>query len=176
MDFWTSPSVMLAIAVGALILIAVLASRRRASSTIEAERERLATEAAPKCVCGEVASDPAPQLKRGRGAWDYLRSLYGAPPRYSREIDHMRPPVFCRAHVHVADAKLDEFIFNVRSDYSKLNADIAARAACFEQEHLLRHVADSLTEKQKRASRSTSVSPPLRMVQRTGTEDEGADR
>lgn len=176
MDFWTNPYVLIGLAIIAAVGL-IIVGRRRPPLVIamEAERERVVSEAtaasAPRCVCGEIATDPAPMLRRGRGAWDWLRNLYGAPPRYTREVDHQRPPIFCRHHMHVADAELDKFIFGVRSDYSKLNAEIAGRAAGFEQEHLQRLVAESLTEKQKRATRSVSAAP-IRMVSRTGTEDE----
>jgi hypothetical protein len=172
MDFWTNPLVLIVLAAVAAVGLMIVGRRRPALTiAMEAERERAVNEASPRCVCGEIATDPAPVLKLGRGAWDWLRNLYGAPPRYKREVDHMRPPIFCRHHVHVADAELNKFIFGIRNDYSKLNAEIAARAAGFEQEHLQRLVAESLTEKQKRATRSVSAAP-IRMV-RTGTEDEG---
>jgi hypothetical protein len=174
MDFWTSPSVIL---IAVVFAVGLLVLRIRRSSPVDKlvieERQRVERESAERCVCGEIATDPAPVLKRGRGAWDWLRNLYGAPPRYTREVDHMRRPTFCRAHVHVADAMLDQFVFGIRARYSELNADIAAKAAGFEQEHLQRQVADSLTEKQKRATRPSALRM-LPTAQKTGTEDEAA--
>jgi hypothetical protein len=170
MDFWTNPSVILAaVVIAALIVAFRLRQRPNLSLAMDAERERIAIEAAPKCCCGEVATDPAPVLNRGRGAWDWLRNLYGAPPRYTRKVDHDRPPVLCSAHAHVADAMLDAFIFGIRNEYSALNATIAARAAGFEQEHLLRQITESLTDKQKRSQRVPMGATPLRSV-RTGTD------
>jgi hypothetical protein len=165
MDFWTNPTVIFAGTVMCFIIIIMVMLKRKppVNMTLTEERERSVAETLPKCVCGEIATDPAPGLKRGRGAWDWLRNLYGAPPRYTREVDYMRPPVFCRAHVHVADALLDKFVFGIRSRYSGLNAEIAGEAAGFEQEHLAKQVADSLTEKQKR-DQKRSAPGPLRVV------------
>ena len=129
-------------------------------------------EALPKCACGEVARFPAPVLTRDRGTWDWLRSYFAAPPRYKRTINMMLPPVFCQAHVHVADAIMDQFVYRVRNEYAGLNSRIAAEAAGFEQETLAKLVGESLTEQQKRASRK-----PLATVRvlpaKTGTDDPG---
>jgi hypothetical protein len=82
----------------------------------------------------------------------------------------MQRPVFCEAHAHVADAMMDKFIFQVRSRFSNLNAEIASDAAGFEQETLIRAVADSLTESQKRAVRKPEA--VLRVLPaKTGTDD-----
>lgn len=171
MDFYENPYV-IGIAVLVAIIIILVARRKNPAVTIE-ERERLvdAVDAATKCPCGEIATDPAPVLKRNRGAWSWLRNFYGAPPRYARVVDHMKPTVFCRSHAHVADEMMAQWIFDVRAKYSNLNVEIAAGAAGFEQEHLLAKVKESLTAKQKRQASPAA----LRVVEtpkKTGTEDE----
>jgi hypothetical protein len=138
------------------------------------ERERAALEALPRCACGELAKFPAPVLMRDRGTWDWLRNYFAAPPRYKRTINMMLPPVFCQAHVHVADALMDQFVYRVRSEYAGLNSRTATEASAFEQETLARLVAESLTDLQKRASRK-----PLAAVRvlsaKTGTDETGSD-
>jgi len=171
MDFWTNPSIVFAGAVIAIILLGVIAFRRRTHMVdlavlAERERERVANETKP-CVCGEPATDPAPILRRNRGGWDWLRNYFGAPPRYTREVDGMKPHVFCRSHAHVADELMSQWIFDTRAKYSALNVETSVGAAGFEQEHLLTKVKASLTENQKRA---TKANQPLRMVPKV---DEG---
>lgn len=140
------------------------------------EQARADFDSLPKCVCGELAVYPAPVLKRDRGAWDWLRSYFAAAPRYKRDVNMMLPPTFCEAHVHVADALMDQFIFRIRSEYSQLNARVAAEAASFEQESLGKFVSDSLTDIQKRNTRkgpgALRVLPVLTM--KNGTDD-GSD-
>jgi hypothetical protein len=172
MDYWQTYGVAILI-VGAVAIVGFLIVKKfRGPSDAEvAAQEAAEYEALPKCVCGEIARVPAPMLKRDRGAWDWLRNYFAAPPRYKRVVDMMQPSVFCTAHAHVADAMMDQFIFRIRSEYSSINAKIAADAAGFEQEALLRQVADSLTDSQKRATRKAP--PPLRMLSvRTGTDDD----
>jgi hypothetical protein len=84
----------------------------------------------------------------------------------------MQQPVFCEAHAHVADAMMDQFIFRIRSEYSALNAKVAADAAGFEQEALLKCVAESLTETQKRIMRKAPTTIRVFAV-KTGTDDVG---
>lgn len=127
-------------------------------------------EAAPRCICGGEATDRMPYLERSRGASDWLRNIYGAPPRYKRVIDYTSPPVLCRAHAHLADSLMDKFIFNrIRAAYSDLNAQIAAESAAFEQESLYAQLVASLTENQKRAQRKAGPSQVLRMLPAQGT-------
>lgn len=169
MDFWQNYGLVIVLGVVLAIALTKIARMRAAAKTavapptslalraeavaLEEEIARAEYESMPKCVCGEIARYPAPVLKRDRGAWDWLRSYFAAPPRYKREVDLMLTPVFCAAHVHVADALMDQFIFRIRGEYSTLNAKIAADAAGFEQEALLKCVAESLTDLQKRAVR-----------------------
>jgi hypothetical protein len=155
---------------------------KRAMERARAEEEaREAFDASPKCVCGELAKHPAPILERTRGGWNWLRNYFAAPPSYRRRVDVLQVPVFCPAHVHVADAMMDQFIFRIRSEYSALNAKIAADAAGFEQEALMRAVAESLTETQKRSTRKSPslprVLPTLVRVlpARTGTDGDDAN-
>ena len=103
---------------------------------------RIELDAMPKCVCGELATEQAPYLRWSRGLFDWLRSVFAAPPRFKRVVDRMQPPTLCKHHARVADAALDKWIFKMRARYSELNADIAAEAAAFEQEGLLRQVGD----------------------------------
>lgn len=172
MDFWQTYGVAFLVVGVLAILIRFIVKRFTGPTDVEiAAAEQAEYDALPKCVCGEIARLPAPMLKRDRGAWDWLRNYFAAPPRYKRVVDMMQPAVFCAAHAHVADAMMDQFIFRIRSEYSNVNAKIAADAAGFEQEALLKQVADSLTDSQKRATRKTPA--PLRMlVARTGTDDD----
>jgi hypothetical protein len=177
MDFWTNPYVIGIAIISALAFIIAMVKRKPTALTtaMVEERERI-VDAATKCPCGEIATDPAPVLKRNRGDWSWLRNYYGAPPRYARVVDHMKPVVFCRSHAHVADEMMAQWIFDVRAKYSNLNVEVAAGAAGFEQEHLLAKVKESLTAKQKRQGQSLAPASALRVVplaaQRTGTEDE----
>jgi hypothetical protein len=180
MDFWQNYGLGIFCAVILVLILARVMARPRSKMPLqlqtilveEAAREaaRIEYEQIPKCVCGEVARFPAPVLKRSRGAWDWLRTHFAAPPRYSRQTDMMRVPVFCEAHAHVADAMMDKFIFGIRNEFSSLNAKVAADAAGFEQEALLRCVADSLTESQKRATRKGAATVRLLSV-KNGTDD-----
>jgi hypothetical protein len=174
MDNWQNIGPGAILLAGVVIFLGVLLNRLRKPIKIEVmeaeERLRAEHDAAPKCVCGELARFPAPVLQRDRGGWNWLRNFFAAPPSYRRVVDMMQPSVFCQAHAHVADAVMDQFIFRVRSDYSALNARIAADAAGFEQESLLRLVGESLTENQKRATRRTTA--PIRVLSlRNGTDD-----
>lgn len=111
----------------------------------------------PRCFCGEDATEPMPLLKRGRGTFDFLRRLYAAPPRYVRSIDSRRQPELCRIHAHVADAKMDEFIFmRVRGIFAEANSKVATEAASFERESLLKYLNDSLTDREKKVLRTNT--------------------
>lgn len=179
MDFWTTYGLAIALIVAAIGLGSLVIRHRRTiivepnpQDVIEAERA--AFEALPKCVCGELARFPAPILQRDRGAWDWLRNYFAAPPRYKRVVDMQAAPVFCAAHAHVADAMLDQFVFRIRGELSSLNAKIAADSAGFEQEALLKQVADSLTDNQKRATRKAPATIRV-LPQKTGTDDSVSD-
>src|ERR1700677_1026636 len=172
MDFWNNYGLVFAVA--AVVIVMALRIRwrvknRKPGTTLMTAEEtaRLDWELVPKCVCGDLATEPAPILQRTRGAYDFMRKYFAAAPKYKRVIDLMKPPAFCRAHIHVADAKLDQFIFGVRKEYAELNSKVSADAAAFEQEFLRNLVADSLTETQKRATRK-SVAPLRVLPQKTG--------
>jgi hypothetical protein len=178
MDFWNSYG--LALVAVAAVVVLVLRIRWRVKNkpgtallSVD-ETARGDWELVPKCVCGEVATEPAPILQRTRGAYDMMRKYFAAAPKYKRVIDLMRQPAFCKTHVHVADARLDQFIFSVRSEYAALNSKVSADAAAFELESLRNLVADSLTETQKRATRK-SVAPLRVLPQKTGTDDAPAE-
>ena len=178
MDFWTSYGlwvVTVGVVIGLGLRIRWRAQKRKPSGEVMTAEEsaRLEWELVPKCVCGEMATEPAPLLQRTRGAYDFLRKYFAVAPRYKRVIDLMKPPAFCKTHVHVADAKLDQFIFGVRSKYAALNSDVSAEAAAFELEALRNLVADSLTDTQKRAQKRSST---LRVLpQKTGTDEAPVD-
>ena len=175
MDFWTDYGPALAACAAVIIIVMRIRWRmknRKAGTSMMTvdDTARLDWELVPKCVCGDMATEPAPLLQRTRGAYDFMRKYFAAAPKYKRVIDLMKPPAFCKTHVHVADAKLDQFIFAVRSEYAALNSKVSADAAAFEQESLRIYVADSLTETQKRATRKSTA--PLRVLpQKTGTDD-----
>lgn len=174
MDFWQNYGLGLVALITVILGVKVARARIKTPSKNEViaaeELARVEYESLPKCVCGEVAKFPSPILKRDRGAWDWLRTYFAAPPRYKRTVDLMNPPVFCSSHAHVADALVDQFIFRIRSEYANLNSRIAAESAGFEQEALARCVGDSLTELQKRATRRPTA--PLRVLPtKTGTDD-----
>ena len=174
MDFWQNYGLgFLGLIV--IMLIAKVWRERTKKPTkqevvIAEEVARAEYDSLPKCVCGELAKYPAPILKRDRGAWDWLRTHFAAPPRYKRVTDLMQPPVLCSSHAHVADALMDQFIFRIRSGYSEMNAKVAAEAAGFEQEALIKCVGDSLTEMQKRATRKTTATIRV-LPMKTGTDD-----
>lgn len=171
MDFWTNPSLLVPLAVVVILAVALLQGRRGRRPGPAEEADRARADSAPRCVCGEPATDPSPILKRDRGAWDWLRNYFGAPPRYRREIDGMRPPAFCRSHAHVADEMLLQWVFETRAKYSALHVEVASGAAGFEQEHLLAKVQASLTEKQKRAVAKQLAPRVVSIARATGTED-----
>lgn len=174
MDFWETYGAGIGSILIVMTIIRVWRDRTKKQTKLEVttaeDAARAAYDALPKCVCGELATSPAPVLKRTRGAWDWLRTHFAAPPRYSRVTDLMRPAVFCASHAHVADALLDQFIFRIRSGYSELNARVAAEAAAYEQEALLRSVNESLTELQKRATRKAPATIRV-LPMKTGTDD-----
>jgi hypothetical protein len=174
MDFWQTYGLYFFLLMSVLVVFLVLRNRWKNPVKLEmmrAEEEaREAYEAAPKCVCGDLARHPAPVLERTRGAWSWLRNVFAFPPSYRRTVDLQHPPVFCTVHAHVADSLMDQFIFKIRAEYSNLNAKLAADAAGFEQESLLRAVSESLTDTQKRATRKAPATIRVLPV-RTGTDD-----
>jgi hypothetical protein len=157
MNAWGSPFLLVPLALGAIAFLVGLYFRRRPRLTIEsfeiARQERESS--VLRCVCGDTATHPSPILERSRG--DILRSYFGAPPRYKRTVDPEGTLVYCRHHAHYADVEADKFVYDLRAEQAATNATIAARAANFEQEGLARKVADSLTEEQKRAKRTSNV-------------------
>lgn len=156
-NVWASPFLLLPLTLLAVAFLVGVILRRRSTPTIESFETALQARAndAPRCVCGEPATHPAPVLKRSRG--DILRSYFGAPPRYKRAVEDEAPPAYCHSHAHLADVLLDQFVYTIRSEQASVNASIAARAANYEQEGLPKAIADSLTEEQKRAKRSSNV-------------------
>jgi hypothetical protein len=165
------PVILIIFAIAAIALVAMRARSKASQITIPVEeQERLAFEAAPKCLCGELATHPLPKLRRSRGS--LLRKLFAAPPSYRREVDGMARAVLCEPHAHAADAFLDQFIFGIRQKYANLNAEIATSAAGFEQEALLNQLKGSLTDTQKRTQRVMGAPVSIRSISaRNGTED-----
>lgn len=138
------------------------------------EAQRLAYEAAPKCICGELATESLPMLKRSRGAINFFREWFAMPPHYRRVVDKEAPLALCRSHAHVADAMLDHFIHSVRASFCETYSGVAIKAAGFEQEKLMAQLNESLTEAQKRASRK--VVAPLRVLPKTGTDSDAGEQ
>jgi hypothetical protein len=137
---------------------------------LEEEAQRVVLQSVQKCPCGEIATESMPQLKRSRGAGDFLREWFAMPPRYRRVVTRDAPIVVCRSHAHVADAMLDHFIHSqVRSAFSRAHAEVAVAAASFEQERLLGQIGESLTEEQKRASKKLGPQTVLKVLPKTGT-------
>jgi hypothetical protein len=162
------PVLLAVFAIGFIVFVAMrLKAKSHVTIPVE-EQERIAFEAAPKCVCGEVATHPTPRLQRSRGSW--IRKFFAAPPSYRREVDPMARPALCEPHAHVADSLMDRFIFGVRQEHATLNAKIAQDAAGFEQEALLNMLRESLTDKQKRAQR-LPVPISIRALPKNGTDD-----
>lgn len=116
----------------------------------------------PRCqtLCAELATEPAPRLERGRGS--VLRDLFALPPTYRRVIDRSGPPVYCKSHAHLADSKAAEFLAAERAVLARAYAQVAHRAATFEQEELPRMMRESLTEQQKKDARRPSPVTPIR--------------
>lgn len=105
-----------------------------------------------RCPCGAPATEGTPVLERGRGS--VLRDLLSMPPRYRRVTPVGAPLVWCRAHAHVADAVLAEFVAQeVRSRLAQAYADIAARVAMFETEGLSRRVVAQLSDEQRKSGK-----------------------
>lgn len=158
--------------VGCLIMAFRALFKREAEKSEEASLPAIAqlTES-PKCFCGELATEPMPVLERNRGTFDFLRRLYAAPPRYVRSVDRTKRPELCRIHAHVADAKMDEFIFQrVRGIFAKASAEVATEAASFEREALLKYLNDSLTDREKKALRQSQTSEASIVILRAGND------
>lgn len=142
----------------------------------------------PHCPCGLRATHALPRLHRER--MDGKQAVYAASPRYRRVVHSTR--VFfglielsiedqprlqvCESHAHMADAKMDNFIYtDIRAEQSKTNERIAQRAADFETEKMLQAIKDSLTEDQKKKVRAIEQKirrSPLQMVANGGTPSE----
>jgi len=163
-NFWLSASGATTVAILIVIVLAFVMFLRRRSSKTTATRISIAPEdVRPRCVCGDLATDPGPSLRRTRGDW--LRSIFAAPPRYRRTVEALSEPVYCRSHAHLADVLLDQFIYDLRAKQAAQNAAIASSAANFEQEGLRKLIVDSLTDDQKRAARKAA---PVRLVANDG--------
>lgn len=144
--------------------------RKEKAATTSASSPELAPVVADveveRCVCGEIATEPAPYIEREReddsAAANYLmrhhdRNVYAAPPRLRRTVDKNKPPAFCRVHAHVADAKIDEFLYvRVRAVLAEANSRIAVEAASFEKEALVEAVKNSLTRTEKSKAKPAS--------------------
>lgn len=126
----------------------------------------------PKClVCDETPTEPAPQIKRSRGAYDWVRELFASTPRYTRIVDRTQPWVLCKSHAHVADSMVEHFIHaQVRAAQTEMNQRIAVATAAFEQEGLEEMLRGSLTDGQKK--RKSGAVAPLRVLPRTGTDSD----
>lgn len=171
----------LAVALGVILMAMMVLVIRRALRTFPVAESPARQDAAPdapaggvepvRCPCGEAATEPAPTLERGRGS--VLRDLLAMPPRYRRVVRQGAPAVYCRAHAHVADARLAEFVATrVRAVWARAYADVAIEAAAFETETLPRLVSESLTEEQRRrARRGPGV---VRALPKTGTDEPSA--
>ena len=180
MDFWkdAGPILLAGFVVASLMYaLKVVSFRAWARSAKKAEElaeeaRRQALDAAPKCVCGELATECMPQLRRSRGALDLLREWFAMPPRYRRVVETGGALCLCSSHAHVADALLDHFIHaRIRAAFTKAYSEVAIDVAGFEQERLMVQLSESLTDNQKRATRK-SVST-LRVLPKTGTEADG---
>lgn len=114
----------------------------------------------PTCMCGEPATKPMPRIKRSRGGYDLLRQFFAAPPRYKRveTLGKFGVKELCDVHAHVADAKIDEFLYvRIRGILSETNARLAVETAAFEKEGLVKALQEALTEKEKRMARQLVV-------------------
>lgn len=123
----------------------------------------------PRCVvCGKTATEQMPYLRRGRGIFSlftFIRQLFAAPPLIRRHIDTKMQPELCRVHAHVADARMDEFLHvRVRGILATANAQIAAEAAGFEREGMLKYLNDSLTDSEKKSMRKTPTNNVVSLV------------
>lgn len=136
------------------------------------------------CPCGARATHALPRLYRER--IDGKQAVYASAPRYRRVVQSTRwffgllelepqdkPELqVCEAHAHMADAKMDNFIYtDIRAEQSKTNERIAQRAADFETEKMLHAIKDSLTEDQKKKVRAIEQKirrSPLQMVANGG--------
>jgi len=109
-------------------------------------------ESAPRCPCGAPATHPTPVLARQRedGLTSKDRDMYAGAPRYCRQVSEELPKALCRVHAHLADAKMDEFIYvGIRAIQADCNAKIAKEAAIFEKETLPKFIEDSLTDRER---------------------------
>jgi hypothetical protein len=112
------------------------------------------------CPCGAPATHPVPTLARSRedGLVSKDRDMYAGAPRYQRQVVAEGPKKLCRVHAHLADAKMDEFIYvSIRAIQADCNSKIAREAAVFEKETLPQAIEDSLTEREKKEKRVKSL-------------------
>jgi len=153
-------------------------------NALELQRQNEVEDNVQRCVCGELATNPSPQLIRQRTS--ILQTFFAMAPKYRREVPRTswffglapielprEQYVYCLTHAHVADAMLDKFIYHdIRAMQAKNNEDIAIRAAGFEQEALVEQIKNSLTDTQKKAQRRGQTQ--VRLLQKTGTDSAGS--
>lgn len=154
--------------VGLFLAIRTFVKKGKMAPPISPELPTVLDSENERCVCGEPATEPMPYIEREREddtaasvffMRHHDRNVYAAPPRLRRTVDLTKPPALCRVHAHVADAKIDEFLYvRVRGLLAEANAKIAIEAASFEKEVLLEALKSSLT-KTERATKSAARSP-----------------
>ena len=97
---------------------------------------------APACVCGADAVAPSPALSSTR---------FGRSVAVHR-VKGKGAPVFCEAHLRVAEAELDRFLrVDVASIYARADREAAVAAARFEGKALRQRVEGSLSKSQRPA-------------------------
>lgn len=112
----------------------------------------------PLCVvCGDKATEGMPYISREREEENKVttlwmrhndRNVYAAPPQYHRVVDPVK--CLCRVHAHVADAKVDNFLYGrIRAVLAGANEQIALEAATFEKQDMLKSLEESLTPREK---------------------------
>lgn len=151
----------------ALVVRKLFAAHREPEALPADELLPMSLPPAPRCICGEIATEPMPHLERGRGS--VLRDLFAMPPRYRRVVRREAPAVLCPSHGHVADAELAAFVaIEVRAAFQRAYAQVAARVATYEQEELVKRIEASMSDSQRKAGRRVAS---LRPLPRSGTED-----
>lgn len=117
------------------------------------------------CPCGATATHPMPTLARSRedGLASKDRDMYAGAPRYQRQVAADGTKKLCRVHAHLADAKMDEFIYvGIRAIQADCNSKIAKEAAVFEKETLPKFIEDSLTDREKKEKRELVLKSPAK--------------
>ena len=147
-------------ALGALLMAMKQVFDRNRREPVEVQA--IDGEDAPRCYCGSLASHPMPTLARSRedGLASKDRDMFAGAPRYHREVTDESPKALCRVHAHLADAKMDEFIYvGIRAIQADCNSKIAKEAATFEKETLPTFLEQSLTTREKRDKGKLSNAP-----------------